>query len=108
MIRIYYLPVEPTDEGEAVLGIDLIHHAILECTEEPDIRKLTMDTTDDEHAQLQDMAVEVREPTQDELDAYNALDPVPEPIVFHPENPVLGVEQRLAHVEQFLHDRYPS
>lgn len=72
MLRVYYLPVEPTPEGERVLGVDLIHGAILECTEEPDVRKLIMDTTADEHAQLEDMAVLVRDPTQDEIDLFNS------------------------------------
>lgn len=72
MIRVYYLPVELTPEGEQVLGIDLIHDAILECTEEPDVRKLIMDTTADEYELLEDMAVLVRDPTQDEIDLFNA------------------------------------
>lgn len=71
MLRVYYLPVEPTAEGEQVLGVTLIHHGILECTEEPDVRKLIMDTTPDEHYYLEDMSVLVRDPTQDEIDRFN-------------------------------------
>ena len=36
-------------------------------------------------------------------------EPEPEPpIVFEPENPALGVEHRLTHVEQFLQTLYPE
>lgn len=31
----------------------------------------------------------------------------PEPIIFEPLNPTLGVEHRLAHVEEFLSQLYP-
>jgi len=78
MLRIYYLPVEPTPEGEQVLGIDLIHDAILECVDNPDVRKLLMDTTADEHSQLEDMAVLVRDPTQDEIDQFSAREVEPQ------------------------------
>ena len=79
MLRAYYLPVEPTPEGEQVLGVSLIHEAILEGTEEPGVRKLLMDTTPDEHDQLEDMAVLVRDPTQDEIDQFNARGVEPPP-----------------------------
>lgn len=81
MLRVYYLPVEPTPDGEQVLGVNLIHDALLECTQEPDRRKLIMDTTADEHASLENMAVLVRDPTQDEIDLFNAreVEPPPDP-----------------------------
>ncbi|MBA7529157.1 hypothetical protein ES705_21349 [subsurface metagenome] len=52
MIRVYLLPVTTIDGAEQVAGIDFIHDALLECTEDPDTRKLIMDTTDAEHAGL--------------------------------------------------------
>lgn len=79
MLKIYYLPVEPTTEGEQVLGIDLIHDAILLCVDNPDVRKLLMDTTANEHQLLEDMAVLIREPTQDEIDLFNAREVEPPP-----------------------------
>lgn len=79
MLKVYYLPVEPTPDGEQVLGVDLIHGAMLECTEQPDVRKLLMDTTPDEHDLLEDMAALVREPTQDEIDLFSAREVEPPP-----------------------------
>lgn len=79
MLYVYYLPVEPTSEGEQVLGVGLIHDAILECVDNPDVRKLLMDTTPDEHELLKDMAVLAREPTQDEIDLFSAREIEPPP-----------------------------
>lgn len=48
---------------------------------------------------------------QQELAELKALFPTLiqiEPIIFLPENPALGVEHRLSHVEQFLADLYPQ
>lgn len=81
MLRVYYLPVETVDGTEQVRGIDLIHDAILECTEDPAVRKLLMDTTTAEHDQLAGVAIAVRPPTQDEADLFDArwIPPPPDP-----------------------------
>ena len=99
MIWVYFLPVEVLDDTEQVAGIDIIHHALLLSTEQAAVRKLTMDTTVDEHTQL--------DPTQEELDYFNAQTwPPPDP-GFTPLNPAMGVEHRLTHVEQWLAGRFP-
>ncbi|GAH55949.1 unnamed protein product [marine sediment metagenome] len=73
MIRVYFLPVETIDGTESVAGIEYIHDALLECTEEPDVRKLIQDTTDIEHVEL--ISVEAYEAvtTQEDIDHYHAL-----------------------------------
>lgn len=72
MIRVYLLPVETIDGTERVAEIEFIHDAVLECTEQPDIRLLVMDTTQEEHDGLSAAALDWRDPTQDEVDRYNA------------------------------------
>lgn len=72
MIRIYFLPVLTTDGTETVTGADLIHDALLLCTVAPMIRKLIMDTSDDEHTQLVAMAADWYEATQEEIDLYHS------------------------------------
>lgn len=79
MIRVYFLHLELVDGVEQVSCIEWIHDALLECTEEPDVRKLIQDTTPVEHAHLSDFALEVRDATQDEFDRYNARIPLPTP-----------------------------
>lgn len=107
MIRVYFLPVEVLDETESVAGMDIIHGALLECTDQADIRKLIMDTTDDEHAQLATLALDWRDPTPEEIALLDSQDfPSPDP-GFVPENPTFGVEQRLNHVEAWLASRFP-
>lgn len=51
------------------------------------------------HAYLYDEATSTLVPNP----AYSE----PEPLFFEPENPALGVEQRLNRVEEFLHHVYP-
>jgi len=78
MIKVYMLPVERVDNIDKIKGEEYIHNAILECTEEPMVRKLIMDTTPDEDTALSALAIEARDPTQVEIDAYNALE-IPTP-----------------------------
>jgi len=79
MLKVYYLPILTIDTTEAVAGIDLIHDAILDCTEHPGIRKLLMDTTPDEHNAFKLLGVESRDPTQDEIDFYHQTVVITEP-----------------------------
>ncbi len=107
MIWVYFLPVILEDGVETVAGIEFIRNAILDCTEQPYVRKLVMDTTVDEHTILVAVALEVRNPTQEELDLYNSLEfPLPDP-GFTPLNPAMGVEHRLDHVERWLTHPFP-
>ena len=50
--------------------------------------------------------------TKEEYDEFIASlpppEPPPEPLVFTPANPELGVEQRIAQVEEFLKRCYPA
>lgn len=66
MLRVYFLPVEVLDDTEQVAGTDLIHNALLDCTDQADVRKLIMDTTDDEHASLAQLFYDWRLPDADE------------------------------------------
>lgn len=79
MLRVYFLPVETVDGAEQVMQAHLIHDAILECTEDPAVRKLIMDTTTAEHDQLAGVAIEVRPPTQEEIDRFDAREVEPPP-----------------------------
>ena len=79
MIRTYFLPVETIDGVEQVAGIGQIHDAVLLCSEQSDIRKLIQDTTLLEHTTLAYLSTEWREPTQEEIDLFNARRVPPEP-----------------------------
>lgn len=72
MIRVYYLEAITENDVNSVKGIDLIHDAILQVTEEPGVRLLIMDTTSEEHDALQAVALQVHNPTPTELELYNA------------------------------------
>ncbi|MBA7627794.1 hypothetical protein ES703_35263 [subsurface metagenome] len=72
MIRVYLLPVEIIDGTEIVAGCQLIHDALLECTEDAGIRKLIQDTTPDEHDSLLSDCISWRDATQEEIDRYHA------------------------------------
>lgn len=72
MIRVYFLDVEIIDGAEQVAGIEFIHDALLECTEEPLIRKLIQDTTDAEHAGLAASGAVPAEATQEDINRYHA------------------------------------
>ena len=71
MIKTYYLPVIKVGNTEKVAGSENIHNALLEATENPGVRKLIQDTTDEEDASLTAAALEVRDHTQEELDKFN-------------------------------------
>lgn len=91
MIRVYFLPVETIDGTEQVAGIEWIHDALLECTEQPDVRKLTMDTNQDEHFDLEVCSLSWHEATQEELDRYSAQ------VIITPPNPdTIRAEEILA------------
>lgn len=81
MIKVYFLEVEIINGATHVAGETVIHHALLEATELPDIRKLIMDTTPDEDNFLAALAIEARDATQQEIDLYNAQ------VIIIPENP---------------------
>jgi len=72
MIYVFFLPVETVNGAEQVVGIDLIHDAILDCTEDPLTRRLIMDTTADEFTALSALCTSSRPPTQEEIDLYNS------------------------------------
>lgn len=72
MIRGYLLPVETVDGTEQVVGIDLIHDALLLCTEHPDVRLLIIDTTDTEDGALLLLAIESADLTLEQIDLFNA------------------------------------
>ena len=76
MLKVYYLPVERIDNTDRVKGSEHIHHAILECTDKADVRKLIMDTTPEGDSALTALAIEVREPIEQERTNFEAL---PEP-----------------------------
>lgn len=73
MVKVYYLPVEKVDNTEKVAGSENIHNALLEATEDPNVRKLIQDTTAEEDVNLTAVALEVRDPTQEEIDKFNQL-----------------------------------
>ncbi|MBA7685924.1 hypothetical protein ES703_94355 [subsurface metagenome] len=72
MIRVYFLPVQSVDGSEILAGVEIIHDALVECAEEPDIRKLIMDTTDAEHAELLATGAVPAVASQEEIDLYHA------------------------------------
>jgi len=72
MIRSYYLPVQIVNGSEAVAGIQVISEALLLTTEAPDLRKLIMNTSDNQHAELSAVALDWNEATPEELELYNS------------------------------------
>jgi len=81
MIRVYLLQVIREDNTDTVTGIDLIHHAILETTADPAIRKLIMDTTANEHSDFSASCQEWREATLEEVALYHSQ------VIIEPPNP---------------------
>lgn len=79
MIRVYLLPVETINGTEQVAGIDFIEGGVLLATEDPDTRKLIQDTTPTQHTALAAVATDFHDPTQEELDIYNAREIEPPP-----------------------------
>jgi len=90
MIRVYFLPVETIDGTEQVAGIQFIHDALLDATREPNERKLTMDTTDEEHNQLSALAASWKYPSFEEIDRYDAL-----VIIYQPDPDTLRAQELL-------------
>ena len=78
-IKVYILPVKRINNVDVVDGGYLIHDAILECTEKPEIRKLIMDVTADEDITLSALALETRSPTMEEVAVFEGLPPLPPP-----------------------------
>lgn len=72
MILVYLLPTQVINGTEQVAGIEFIHDALLLATEEPSIRKLIQDTTQEEHDGLFLVALDIDDPTADELTQFNA------------------------------------
>ncbi|MBA7658569.1 hypothetical protein ES703_66528 [subsurface metagenome] len=72
MITVYFLPVETISGTEQVAGIEHIHDAVLLCTEDPAIRKLIQDTTQDEYDHLYPLAIDAYDASQEEIALYNA------------------------------------
>lgn len=91
MITIYLLPVETIDSTEQVAGIEWIHDALLDCTEQPDVMKLTMDTTQEEYDHLYPVAVDAYDASQEEIARY--LDQV---IITPPDPDTIRAEEILA------------
>lgn len=80
MLKVYLLAVVIQNGFESVEGIDLIHDAILETVEDtPSIRRLIMDTNTEEHNALSALADTIREPTLEELELFESLEPTPPP-----------------------------
>lgn len=72
MIKVYLLPVILEGDTEHVAGTDIIHDALLLTTEDHDIRKLIMDTTEAEHEALFNLCVVCPETTQADIQAFNS------------------------------------
>lgn len=73
MIYVYLLPVLIVDGAEQVAGLDLIHHALLQTTESPDIRLLIQDVTPEEHVGLSLECLSSRDPTTAEILLYHQM-----------------------------------
>ncbi|MBA7694972.1 hypothetical protein ES703_103588 [subsurface metagenome] len=72
MIQVYLLPTYLEDNTEHVAGETIIHDALLDTTEDPNLRQLIMNTTEDEHNQLLSVAIDWQEATAEEIERYNA------------------------------------
>lgn len=70
MIRGYLLPIETVNGAEQVVGIDLIHNALLLCTIHPNARLLIMNTTDTEDGALILLSLELIDLTQEQIDQF--------------------------------------
>ena len=69
MIKVYLLEVEKIDNTEVIKGIEFISQAVIEGSH---VRRVIIE----ENPNLEALAVGVEEPTQNEIDRWNAL---PEP-----------------------------
>ena len=70
LIKVYLLPVDLVNGADVIRGSEYIHNAVVECTEAPNIRKLIMIPTTLENTALSLLALEVREPTEEEVNTY--------------------------------------
>lgn len=71
MVRVYYLQVDTVGDTEIVRGHEYIHNAILGV--QGSRRKLTQDTTPEEHKGLCTVATKHRKPTEKELALFAQL-----------------------------------
>ena len=71
MIRVYYLGTEIVNKAECPRGIDYIHDAILGI--EGTQRKLTQDTTEEEHTGLIAVADSWRDADEKEINQLNDM-----------------------------------
>ena len=97
MIKVYFLPVETAGGVDVVAGINIMHDALLECTEQPDTRKLIMNTTESEHNALYAVAVETREATPDEIHQYDT-----QVIITPPDPETIRAEELLKNSPQVI------
>ena len=67
MIKVYILPIERSNNVDAVKGIKHIHHALLQYGYGNNQAMLIQDTTQEEDIALSEFAFEVREPTAQEI-----------------------------------------
>jgi len=81
MFYVYLLPVIIVDGAEQVAGIDLIHHALLQATDLPYVRRLIQDVTPEEHVGLSLECLSSRDPTTAEIFQYHEM------VVIIPPNP---------------------
>lgn len=77
MISVYFLPVIIANGVEQVAGIEYIHDALLETTDDPMVRKLTQDTNQVEYDHLYPLSMEAYDATQEEIDLYHAVVIIP-------------------------------
>lgn len=91
MIKVYFLQVEVIAGVEVVAGTGIIHDALLETTEQPNVRKLIMDTTPNEHVELATVALEYRDATPEEIERYHA-----QVIILPPDPDTIRAEELLA------------
>lgn len=91
MITVYFLPVETIDGTDQVAGMEWIHDALLDCTEDPDIRKLIMDTNQEEYDHLYSVALDAYDASQEEIDRYHA-----EVLIIPPDPDTIRAEEILA------------
>ena len=73
MIKVYILPVERLDNTDTVVGIEYIHDALL--TYNVEQATLIQDTFPNEDAALSLLAIEVRDPTSEEIARFEAIEP---------------------------------
>lgn len=68
MLKVYYLPVELVRGVERIKGAEFISQAIVECTEEPGVRKVIIN----QNPNLARLALKVEEPTPEDIAAFKS------------------------------------